>query len=86
MHAELTCDAALPHLPLQVYKQVFPFYCQDQFERELARLQRQLDAVRAVIVHHIAGDAAAKSAGEESMRRLQHRLMQKAEAVRVMPQ
>jgi hypothetical protein len=42
--------------------------------------------VRGLIVQHIAGDAAAKSAGEESMRRLQHRLMQKAEAVRVMPQ
>jgi hypothetical protein len=65
-----------------VYKQVFPFYSRDQFEREIARLGRQLEVAQQRIAAHLQEEAAAKARADDQMRKLQHRLMQKAQSVR----
>jgi hypothetical protein len=70
---------------MQVYKQVFPFYSRDQFERELLRLNHRLESVQRSISDHVSRDATAKQQGDERMRQLQHRLMQKAQAVNPKP-
>jgi uncharacterized protein YdaU (DUF1376 family) len=67
----------------QVYKQVFPFYSRDQYEREVLRLSRQLEAVQQRVAAHADHDAKAKSTADARMRQLQDALMQKAQSVRV---
>lgn len=70
-----------PHSRLAlVYKHVFPFYSRDQFEREIARLGRQLEVAQQRIAAHLQEDAAAKAHADDQMRKLQHRLMQKAQS------
>ncbi len=67
----------------QVYKQVFPFYSRDQYEREVLRLSRQLEAVQQRVAAHAQHDAKAKSTADARMRQLQDTLMQKAQSVRI---